>query len=961
MPQPTVVEFWNALGQSRLVGPAVLSSIQREHAQRSDAQGADAAAVASWLVGRGLLTRWQAKRLLAGSRGPWFVGEYRLLDRHEHPGNVPLFTARHEPSGRVFSIVLLGSRRCDDPAIWPGIARRASAAIAATDPVLSRTWSIEQADTTRFIVCEQVAGESLGRVLTRSGAMSPRVAGALGLRIARSIASLHAAGEVHGGLSLDAVRLPSGDGPADPDAARVLQYPLVGDPHLDPPRIPLESDEDLERLGTRASFVAPELTRPDAACDARSDVYAIGCVLHALLTGQVPGWRGEPRATLRQAAISGVPPLGPPVVPEEVGTLVSYLTTRDPEARYRTAAEAAEAIAACFGLDAGTPLMGVDHSHPQLAVTTDASTRPAARRPSPRRTFPSGAIAGAAALVMLVAAGAWLDPFGLFDKGGTGGGLPGGSDSSASTEAPQDDGGATAPSSPDPALVASTATPPSAPGDSPAPAPAGVGPAPRANASPAAIAPVVVADDSLPWAAPTHGSALPLTYLPGGSQLLLGARPAEIMADEEGLLFFKALGPLVESAASWLASVTGCGLDGIESVQAGWQAAADGTVLGACVVRLDGGRTIPDQDDFRSRQWGAERETQVSGETIHHGPRLAFWTPKADVGRVLVVAPTDFMEDIVRGGTSPPPLPGDLETLVPTLDGGRHLTLAVATHYLFTEGRGILSGPLERLAEPLESFFGEDVRAAALSAHFGSDFYAELDAVSTLDKAAAALAPVLRERIDALPDSVEEWIAALAPHPHGRRLVMRLPGMLRALVANLRSGAEGQVAVLNAYLPRHAGHNLALAGELVLAQAPGAGAAAVAATSGATPAAAAPQDALAKLKRPMTLVFARDTLEKSVQMIADEIGVPIEINGGDLQLEGITKNQSFGLTERDSTADAILRVILGKSNAEGKLVYVVRRQDGAEKIEITTRAAVAKRGDTLPPGFEPTKAPEEKR
>jgi hypothetical protein len=152
-----------------------------------------------------------------------------------------------------------------------------------------------------------------------------------------------------------------------------------------------------------------------------------------------------------------------------------------------------------------------------------------------------------------------------------------------------------------------------------------------------------------------------------------------------------------------------------------------------------------------------------------------------------------------------------------------------------------------------------------------------------------------------------------------------------------------------------------LAGELVLAQAPGAGAAAVAATSGATPAAAAPQDALAKLKRPMTLVFARDTLEKSVQMIADEIGVPIEINGGDLQLEGITKNQSFGLTERDSTADAILRVILGKSNAEGKLVYVVRRQDGAEKIEITTRAAVAKRGDTLPPGFEPTKAPEEKR
>ena len=86
-------------------------------------------------------------------------------------------------------------------------------------------------------------------------------------------------------------------------------------------------------------------------------------------------------------------------------------------------------------------------------------------------------------------------------------------------------------------------------------------------------------------------------------------------------------------------------------------------------------------------------------------------------------------------------------------------------------------------------------------------------------------------------------------------------------------------------------------------------------------------------------------------MIAEEIGVPIEILGTDLQLDGITKNQSFGLEERDQTADAILRAILAKSNTDGKLVFVVRSKNGVESIEITTRAAVAKRGDTLPPGF----------
>ena len=81
----------------------------------------------------------------------------------------------------------------------------------------------------------------------------------------------------------------------------------------------------------------------------------------------------------------------------------------------------------------------------------------------------------------------------------------------------------------------------------------------------------------------------------------------------------------------------------------------------------------------------------------------------------------------------------------------------------------------------------------------------------------------------------------------------------------------------------------------------------------------------------------------------------MEILGGDLQLEGITKNQSFSLDERDKTVDDVLRVILAKSNSDGKLVYIVQEKDGEEWVAITTRAAVAKRGDKLPPGFEQEK------
>jgi hypothetical protein len=199
--------------------------------------------------------------------------------------------------------------------------------------------------------------------------------------------------------------------------------------------------------------------------------------------------------------------------------------------------------------------------------------------------------------------------------------------------------------------------------------------------------------------------------------------------------------------------------------------------------------------------------------------------------------------------------------------------------------------------------------------------------------------------VGGLADAAEAYCAALDPAPYGRRLVLRLPPMLRTLAANLRAGPEGKGVVLNAYLPPHAAHNLALATELVLAQAPrsGVGSAAVAGP-------AVPEGALGRLQKKITLVFVKDTLEKTIQMISEEIGVPMEILGPDLQLEGITKNQSFGLDETDKTAEAVLRVVLAKANPDGKLVFVMRKRDGEETIEITTRAAAQKRGDPLPAG-----------
>ncbi|MFM7243491.1 MAG: hypothetical protein ACKO40_04850, partial [Planctomycetaceae bacterium] len=487
----------------------------------------------------------------------------------------------------------------------------------------------------------------------------------------------------------------------------------------------------------------------------------------------------------------------------------------------------------------------------------------------------------------------------------------------------------------------------------------------------------LVDDPTLPWASPTDGPPPTLAYLPPGSQLVLRARLADLAASGEGSLFLRSLGPAAERALATLVAWCGGDAEAIDVVQAGWQAGGPDEVVGGYAVWFRDGRTLPADAAGRHAAWGPTKPETIAGETVHQSATHAYWMPAAEKGRVLVIVPRSATPAAGTGPTPPgdsdePPiaavirtaatfaaddsagvkavLPGDLETLVSMLDADRHVTLLGSPHYLLNAGRVVLAGPLAKLADPIDALFGGSIQAAAVSLHFGDSAYVELDAVASPDEPAKRLAPDLLGRVEGLADTVEAYCTALDPDPYGRKLVFRLPAMLRVLAGQARGGAEGRGVVLNAYLPPHAPHNIALAAELALAQTPG-----TAAPAAAAAAATEPKGALGRLAKRLTLTFAKDNLERSIQMVSEETGVPMEILGGDLQLEGITKNQSFGLEEKDKTADEILRVILAKSNPDGKLVYIVKEKDGEEWVLITTRAAVEKRGDTLPPAYAPPK------
>jgi hypothetical protein len=651
------------------------------------------------------------------------------------------------------------------------------------------------------------------------------------------------------------------------------------------------------------------------------------------------------------------------------------MTARDPLARYPTAVEAADAIAASLGQAPVAPHL--PEQHPYFAgggpepvtpvagtVTDDVPPAPvflpalvvsrAAHRPPRRKADPSlslalGGLGLLLATVATVAGVIWLRP-------GAGPREPA-APRVKRVDEPVREGTAT--DAPD-----SGAEPAVVPADShPAEAPVAAIPPDRAPDQP--VVPsrregkIVLADTpGLPWAPPNPPGPPPsLSHLPPGTQLAVLVRPAALLATEEGRLFLRAIGADAERALAEAARLAGCRPEQLDAVQVGWRAADDGLELGAVV---SGTATLPVAGDgaARTAAWGEREGSERSGETVYRGSPLAYWLPRRHGGRALVVGPSSLVDELVaaeaeRGAGDDPggieaSLPRDLETLVGTLDGGRHVTLFGSPAWLESDGSALMAGPLARLGGALAELFAGGIRAAALGLHFGDTSYAELDVVAPADVPSARLAATLATRIAALPATAEASCNALDPHPFGRRLVMRLPRMLEVLAENVRAGGEGPVAVVNCHLPPHAAHNLALAAELALAQTPGSGAEPAAGARAAAP----PTGIRDKLAKRISLSLPRDTLERSIQLLAEETGVPIEIRGADLQLEGITKNQSFALFERDKAAEEILRVILARSNPDGKLVYVVRTRDGGESLEITTRAAAGKRGDPIPPVFD---------
>ncbi|HWF24831.1 MAG TPA: protein kinase [Solirubrobacteraceae bacterium] len=224
-----------------------------------------------------------------------------------------------------------------DPNNIARFEREARAAAALSHPAVVSVYDTGVDERTHFIVMELVDGRSLQAILRDEGPLAPERAASVAGRVADALAAAHARGIVHRDIKPANVMV------AKDGSVKVLDFGIAraaGSSTL---------TQGSSVIGT-AAYMSPEQAVGKPA-DERSDIYALGCVLYALLTGRPP-FSGEGSAAVmhQQANSAPRPPRAVgPRIPAALSGLVMEMLAKVPAERPQSAAEVRDQLRGMSG------------------------------------------------------------------------------------------------------------------------------------------------------------------------------------------------------------------------------------------------------------------------------------------------------------------------------------------------------------------------------------------------------------------------------------------------------------------------------------------------------------------------------------------------------------------------------------------------------------------------------------
>jgi serine/threonine-protein kinase len=281
---------------------------------------------------------------LSLSEGQVVAGKYRV-ERVLGTGGMGLVVAaQHLQLGRsvALKIMLLSASQNEEAVarFW----REARASAQITSEHIARVLDIDSVDGgAPFIVMEMLDGVDLQQLLQAQGSLAIEDAVGYVLQACEAIAEAHALGIVHRDLKPANLFLTRRiDGSA---LIKVLDFGISKAPQHD-----FERSSTLTQVNAvmgSPHYMSPEQVRSSKNVDAKTDIWALGMILHELLAG-APMYQGESYSSLF-AAIAADPPVPlrakRPDAPAELEAAILACVEKDPALRMSSVANLARALA----------------------------------------------------------------------------------------------------------------------------------------------------------------------------------------------------------------------------------------------------------------------------------------------------------------------------------------------------------------------------------------------------------------------------------------------------------------------------------------------------------------------------------------------------------------------------------------------------------------------------------------
>ncbi len=271
-------------------------------------------------------------------------GRYRILRLLGSGGMGEVYLGEHLELGRHEAIKILKSKLARDRDHLARFRREARATNRVQHENIVSFYDFGRLEDGRlYLTMEFADGPNLDVVLEREGRLEKGRAVSILRQLCLAVDFAHSKGVIHRDLKPQNLVLVQP--PGRPDTLKVLDFgvaKITAEGYLESVAITKEG----QLFGTPA-YIAPEQIR-GVTDDPRTDLYAIGCIAYALLTGETP-FVGRPMAVI-EAHVSDQPE--PPSrrcveaeIPGQLDRIVLGCLEKNPDLRVQSGAELAELFA----------------------------------------------------------------------------------------------------------------------------------------------------------------------------------------------------------------------------------------------------------------------------------------------------------------------------------------------------------------------------------------------------------------------------------------------------------------------------------------------------------------------------------------------------------------------------------------------------------------------------------------